>query len=192
MTKIQVPINLASEPFRRDRAMLIASAALGLALIALLGFQISTILAERHRAADIRVTIDRLNARLRTIGIEQAKLNATMHQPENAEVLERSLFLNTLIERKAISWSRIFADLEKVLPYNVRLVSVRLPEVDSENAVLLDMLVGAKEIQPVLELLRKLEASPQFGPPEVPNSMPPSQTDPFFRYHVSVRYAQKF
>ena len=192
MTKIQVSINLASEPFRRDRAMLIASAALGLALIALLGFQISTILAERHQAADIRVTIDRLNARLRTIGVEQAKLNATMRLPENAEVLERSLFLNTLIERKAISWSRIFADLEKVLPYNVRLVSVRLPEVDSENAVLLDMLVGAKEIQPVLELLRKLEASPQFGPPEVPNSMPPSQTDPFFRYHVSVRYAQKF
>ena len=192
MTKIQVPINLASEPFRRDRPMLIASAALGLALIALLGFQISTILAERRQAADIRVSIDRLNARLRTIGGEQAKLNATMRLPENAEVLERSLFLNTLIERKAISWSRIFADLEKVLPYNVRLVSVRLPEVDSENAVLLDMLVGAKEIQPVLELLRKLEASPQFGPPEVPNSMPPSQTDPFFRYHVSVRYAQKF
>lgn len=192
MTKIQVPINLASEPFRRDRPMLVASAALGIALIALLGFQISTILAERHQAADIRVTIDRLNARLRTLSTEQAKLNATMHLRENAEVMERSLFLNTLIERKAISWSKIFADLEKVLPYNVRLVSVRLPEVDSENAVLLDMLVGAKEIQPVLELLRKLEASPQFGPPEVPNSMPPSQTDPFFRYHVSVRYAQKF
>ena len=192
MTKIQVPINLASEPFRRDRPMLIASAALGIALIALLGFQISTILAERHQAADIRVTIDRLNARLRTLSTEQAKLNATMRLPQNAEVMERSLFLNTLIERKAISWSKIFSDLEKVLPYNVRLVSVRLPEVDSENAVLLDMLVGAKEIQPVLELLRKLEASPQFGPPEVPNSMPPSQTDPFFRYHVSVRYAQKF
>lgn len=192
MTKIQVPINLASEPFRRDRPMLVASAAVGVALIALLVLQFSIILAERRQAADIRVTIDQLNTRLRTIGTEQAKLNATLRQPENAEVLERSLFLNTLIERKAISWSKIFADLEKVLPYNVRLVSVRLPEVDSQNAVLLDMLVGAKEIQPVLELLRKLEASPQFGPPEVPNSMPPSQTDPFFRYHVSVRYAQKF
>lgn len=189
---IQIPINLASEPFRRDRPMLVASAALGFALTALLAFQISTIVHERHQAADIRVTIDRLNAQLRAVGTQQAKLNATLRQPANAEVLERSLFLNTLIDRKAISWSKIFADLEKVLPYNVRLVSVRLPEVDSQNSVLLDMLVGAKEVQPVLELLRKLEASPQFGPPEVPNSMPPSQTDPFFRYHVSVRYAQKF
>jgi type IV pilus assembly protein PilN len=189
---VQVPINLATEPFRRDRPMLVASAALGLLLVALLAFQITTIVHERRRAADIHTTIDRLNAQLRTIGTEQAKLNATLRRPENAEVLERSLFLNTLIERKAISWSKIFADLEKVLPYNVRLVSVRLPEVDSQNAVLLDMLVGAKEVQPVLELLRKLEASPQFGAPEVPNSMPPSQTDPFFRYHVTVRYAQKF
>jgi type IV pilus assembly protein PilN len=191
-TVIQVPINLASEPFRRDRPLLVASAVAGLAMLALLGFLISAIVHERARAAGIRTTIDRLNAQLRTVATEQAKLNATLRQPENAEVLERSLFLNTLIERKAISWSRIFADLEKVLPYNVRLVSVRLPEVDSENEVLLDMLVGAKELPPVLELLRQLEASPQFGPPEVPNSMPPSQTDPFFRYHVSVRYAQKF
>jgi len=189
---IQVPINLATEPFRRDRPILVASTALSIALVALLGFQISVIVHERHQAADIRATLDGLSAQLRTIGTEQSKLNATLRRPENAEVLERSLFLNTLIERKAISWSKIFADLEKVLPYNVRLVSVRLPEVDSENAVLLDMLVGSKDLQPVLELLRKLEASPQFGPPEVPNSMPPSQTDPFFRYHVSVRYAQKF
>lgn len=189
---IQIPINLASEPFRRDRALLVASTVLGIALVAMLGWQISAIVHERHQAANIRVTINQLSAQLRTVSAQQAKLNATLRRPENAEVLERSLFLNTLIERKAISWSKIFADLEKVLPYNVRLVSVRLPEVDSENAVLLDMLVGAKEVQPVLELLRKLEGSPQFGPPEVPNSMPPSQTDPFFRYHVSVRYAQKF
>jgi type IV pilus assembly protein PilN len=189
---IQIPINLASEPFRRDRPMLVASAAVGIVLLVLLGFQISTIVQERHQAADIRVTIDRLNAQLRTISGEQAKLNATLRRPENAEVLERSLFLNTLIDRKAISWSKIFADLEKVLPYNVRLVSVRLPEVDLQNEVLLDMVVGAEEVPPVLQLLRKLEASPQFGPAEVPSSSPPSQTDKIFKYRVSVRYAQKF
>lgn len=189
---LRIPINLSTEPFRRDRPMLAGAAAIAILLSFLLIFQVFTIVSERHQAADIRVAIDQENAQLRTIAAQQGKLNATLRKPENAEVLERSLFLNTLIERKAISWSKIFADLEKVLPYNVRLVSVRLPEVDSENAVLLDMLVGAKEVQPVLDLLRKLEASPQFGPPEVPNSMPPSQTDPFFRYHVSVRYAQKF
>jgi type IV pilus assembly protein PilN len=188
---IRVPINLASEPFRRDRPAVVGFSALAVLAAILLGIQITTIVAERHQAADTRLTIDRLNAQLRTIGEQQARLNATLRQSENAEVLERSLFLNTLIERKAISWTRIFADLEKVMPYNVRLVSVRLPEVDSQNAVLLDMVVGAKEVQPVLEFLKRLESSPQFGPVSMQNSLPPSQTDPYFRYHVSVSYAQK-
>lgn len=188
---IHVPINLASEPFRRDRPALVGLGATAILSCLLLAFQITTIVSERHQAADARLTIDRLSAQLRTISADQNKLNSTLHQPQNSEVLERSLFLNTLIERKAISWTKIFADLEKVMPYNVRLVSVRLPEVNSQNEVLLDMFVGAKEVPPVLEFLKKLEESQQFGPASVLNSAPPSQTDPFFRYHVSVRYAQK-
>ena len=47
---------------------------------------------------------------------EQAQLDAVLRKPENAEVLERSVFLNALLVRKGISWTRIFADLEKVLP----------------------------------------------------------------------------
>lgn len=188
---IRVPINLASEPFRRDRPALVALSALAVLGCVLLGIQVATILSERHEAADTRVTIDRLNAQLKTVDTAQARLNGTLRRSENAEVMERSLFLNTLIERKAISWTRIFADLEKVMPYNVQLVQVRLPEVDSQNNVLLDMVVGAKEVGPVLELLKRLEGSPQFGPVNLQNSLPPSQTDPLFRYHLNVIYAQK-
>jgi hypothetical protein len=188
---LRVPINLATEPFRRDRPMLAGSAAIAILLSLLLIFQVFTIVSGRRQAADIRVAIDRENARLGAIAAQQAKLNATMRKPENAEVLERSLFLNTLIDRKAISWTKIFADLEKVMPYNVRLVSVRLPQVDSNNQVLLDMVVGAKEVGPILDLLKHLEGAPQFGPYSVQTSTPPSQTDPFYRYHVTVSYAQK-
>jgi hypothetical protein len=188
---IQVPINLATEPFRRDRPVLVASAALGLLLAILLGFEAKTIVSQRQEGAEIHVTINRLNAQLRGITAEQAKLNGLLRKPENAEVMERSLFLNALIDRKAISWTKLFADLEKVVPYNVRLVSVRLPEVDSDNRVLLDMVVGAKDSPPLRELVQHLEASPQFRSPDVQSSTPPSQTDPFIRYHVVVSYAQK-
>jgi hypothetical protein len=188
---IQIPINLASEPFRRDRQVLVASAALAVLLIVLLGWQLTTINSKRHQSADIQVRINRLSGQLRTISGEQTQLNATLRKPENAEVLERSVFLNTLIDRKGISWTRIFADLEKVMPPTVRLVSVRLPEIDSQNEVQLDMLVGAKEVLPLIELVRRLESSPQFGPTNVQTSQPPSQTDPLYRYHVTVSYAQK-
>jgi type IV pilus assembly protein PilN len=188
---IRVPINLASEPFRRDRPMIVSLTAAAIVAAVVLAIQLTTIVSKHRQASDTRLTIDRLSGQLRTITAEQAKLSATLRQPANAEVMERSLFLNTLIQRKSISRTRIFADLEKVMPYNVRLVSVRLPEVDSQNEVLLDMVVGSKEVLPVLELLKRLAASPQFGPVNVQNSLPPSQTDPLFRYHVSVSYAQK-
>ena len=188
---IQVPINLATEPFRRDRPVLVATAALALLLAIFLGFELKTIVSQRREGGAIHVTIDRLNTQLRGITNQQAKLNALLRRPENAEVMERSLFLNSLIDRKAISWTKLFEDLEKVVPYNVRLVSVRLPEVDTDNRVLLDMVVGAKERPELLELVQHLEASPQFGETNVQSSTPPSQTEPFYRYHVVVSYAQK-
>src|SRR5271165_6949283 len=152
---IRIPINLASTPFRRDRPLFVASVAACALLAMLLFTQIGTIVSHRQQAADTRAAIERQTAQLNRVNAEQRKFDTTLAQPENAEVLERSLFLNTLIERKAISWTRIFADLEKVMPYNVRLVSVRLPEVDSNNQVLLDMVVGAQDVPPILELLKR-------------------------------------
>jgi Tfp pilus assembly protein PilN len=160
-------------------------------LLILLFLQSGAIVRARGQAGDTRAMLDRLNGQLAKVKAEQAKLDATLSRPENAEVLERSQFLNGLIERKAISWTRIFADLEKVVPYNVRLVSVKLPQVNSENQVQLDMMVGAESFGPVLELLKRLETSPQFGPTSVINSLPPSQTDKLWKYRVSVSYAQK-
>ena len=58
--------------------------------------------------------LDRVNRQLATIRNEQAKLDAQMRQPGNAVVLDRSILINTLIRRKAISWTKIFADLETV------------------------------------------------------------------------------
>jgi len=188
---IQVPINLATEPFRRDRPILVAFAGGAVLLVVLLAIQVATILTERHQGADIHVTINRLNSQLRAISIEQGKINTTLRRPENAVVLERSLFLNTLIDRKAISWTRLFADLEKVVPYNARLISVRLTETDQQDRVPLDMVVGAKDFAPIHQLVENLEKSPLFEAPNVLSGAPPTQTDPLIRYHVVVTYAQK-
>ncbi len=188
---VNVPINLASDPFRRDRPILVASVALAALLVIILLVQGAAILSARSRSAQTRVTLDRLNTQVARISAEQSKLDVTLRKPENAEVLERNVFLNSLIERKSISWTRIFADLEKVMPYDVRLVSVRLPQVTAQNQVLLDMEVGAESPKPVLELLKRFEGSPQFGPTNLVSSAPPSQTDKLWKYRVSVSYAQK-
>ncbi|MBZ5672842.1 MAG: hypothetical protein LAP61_01210 [Acidobacteriia bacterium] len=188
---MRIQINLASEPFRRDRPMLVASTACGVVLLALLGVLVFLIVSERGRQTETRAAVAKLNSELRTISAEQAKLDGTLHQPMNAEVLERSLLLNSLIQRKSISWTKLYADIEGVKPDNVRLIQVRLPQVNSRNEVTLDMEVGAKDQGPVIEFLKRLQDSPLFGPTNLSRQSPPTQNEPLWRFRVMVSYAQK-
>lgn len=186
---MRIPINLASQPFRRDRAMLAASIAVTALLTVTLGVLISLALAGRAQMADTRAEVDRLNARLASLSKEQTQLDAVLRKPENAEVLERSVFLNDLLVRKGISWTRIFADLEKVLPHNVRVIQIH-PTVDAQNRITLDMQVGAESPEPVIEMLRKM-SEPPFSKPAPKIQQSPSQAEPLWRYRVSVDYGQK-
>jgi type IV pilus assembly protein PilN len=188
---MRVPINLATEPFRRDRPMLVASAVCGLVLVALLGVLVFLIVSERGRQTETRAAVAKLNSELRAITAEQAKLDSTLHLPMNAAVLERSLLLNSLIQRKSISWTKLYDDIEGVKPDNVRLIQVSLPQINTRNEVTLNMEVGAKDQGPVIEFLKRLENSPLFGPTNLSRSSPPTQNEPLWRFRVTVSYAQK-
>jgi len=188
---MRIPVNLASEPFRRDRPMLIASGVCAAALVALLGVLIFLIVSERRQARDAREAVARANAQLTAVVKEQTTVDAFLRQGPNAEVLQRSRMLNELINRKSISWTKIFADLEGVMPYNVRLITVRLPQITSQNEVVLDMVVGAKEPGAAIAFFKRLEDSPRFGTLYLHNSLPPSNNEPLYRYRVTVNYGQK-
>jgi Tfp pilus assembly protein PilN len=187
---MRIPINLASQPFRRDRAVLVASAALGAMLVVLLVFLLSLNSLESGQVADTRKEIARLESQIRVLSAQQARQDAILRKPENAEVLERSLFLNALLYRKGISWTRIFADLEKVVPYNVRIMTIR-PSIGGQNQISLDMTVGSETPVAVIDLLKKLESSPSFGAVYSHSLLPPTQTDKLYRCRVSVNYVQK-
>jgi type IV pilus assembly protein PilN len=188
---MRIGINLASEPFRRDRPMLAASTAVGVVLVLTLGLLALVAVSERGQESETREAIGRLEREIRRLEGEQRQLEAVLQRPENAEVLDKVLFINTLIYRKGISWARMFADLEEVVPHNVRLIAVR-PQVSPRNEVVLEMVVGSQNQPPVIEMLKQLEQSPQFGDTAVHNWLPPAQTEPLYRYRISVNYAQKF
>ena len=183
-------VNLASVPFRRDRPMVVASVAVGLVLSATLAMLISLAMLERGTAAETRQDIAALTRSLGTLNQEQARLDGALRRPENAEALGRVMFVHSLLYRKVISWTRLFSDLESVIPYNVRLISIR-PQVNARNEVLLDMVVGAQSLPPVIEMLRRMEGSLLFGSVEAHNTQPPTQTEPLYRSRVTVNYGQR-
>ena len=189
-------LNLASQPFRRERAQnalyAVVCGVLAFSLIVLAGL----VLHSRARAADIRREIDREQVELERLQRQQAQFSAVLAKPENADVFSTSVFINELIARRSVSWTRVFQDLETVLPSNVRLEVIRLPqmpaaEAGGANHVRLDMVVGTDRPDAVIELLKRLEKSNLFGAASVVNQHPPTQNDPLYKYQVTVSYAQK-
>ena len=186
-----INVNLASEPFRRDRPLILAGVVGGIVLGALLAFQVSMIFLNRQSTIEARAQVASLQQRAQKMTAEQATLQAALRQPTNAAALEDSLFFNGLLRRKGISWLQIFTDVEGVLPPNVRVVSVR-PQVNQFNQVELQMAVASPSTDPVVLMLQRLENSPLFGSTAVETQLPPSQNDPTYRYTVRANYARRF
>jgi type IV pilus assembly protein PilN len=159
-------------------------------LMATLSMQIVAIRRERHAARDNRGALSQIENQLQLLNRDHDRLAVQLRQPASTAVFERSIFLNQLLQRKGISWTRLFSDLEGVFPPTVRLVAVR-PYLTADGGVQLDMVVGSSAPEPVIELIQKLEGSPVFGATALLSSQPPSQNDPLYRYRVSVSYAQK-
>lgn len=192
----QSEINLASQPFRQERAQNAALAAISIGLACSLAILLSLILHARSPARGLRRTINSETAQLRIIKREQSQYSTVLAKPENEEVVSTSVFLNQLIARRGVSWTRVFSDLQTVLPEDMRLLGIRLPQLASEdtsgaNRVQLDMLVGAEKPDAVIQFLKQLQESTLFGPATVMTQSPPTQNDPYFKFRVTVAYAQK-
>lgn len=189
-------INLASQPFQAERAqtaLLAGACAVLLVSLVVLG---GLILHARSEAFGLRRQLDAESAALKKLQRDQTRFSAVLSKPQNADVFATSVFLNEVIARRGLSWTRVFKDLETVIPPNMRLLGVRLPQTAADegtgtNRVQLDMNVGTMQPDALIGLLKRLEQSKLFGPASMVNQTPPTQNDPLYKYRVTVSYAQK-
>ncbi len=187
---MKIPINLASQPFRRDRALLVSSVAVSLLLIGSLGALIALASTDNSQLADVRKDVSELHKQIAVATKQQSEFDIVIRKPENAEVLERSVFLNTLLYRKGISWTRILADMERTMPPNVKMLNIQ-PYVTGKSQITLNLQVGSENPEPVIAFYKALEGSPLFGGVSQNVYQPPSQAEPLYRYRFTVNYAQK-
>lgn len=191
-------LNIASQPFRRERAQLTGEFGLcGLLTISAL-FLAGMVWHSHATVAHLRNSIDADSQTLASLQNQQQKFTSVLARPENAQVFSNSAFLNQLIARRGLSWSRIFTDLDKVLPADIRLLAIRLPQIAEQDAsgvnrVQLDMVVGTTQPAQFITLLKRLEEADNFGSTSVVSSTPPTAngSDPYFKYRLTVAYAQK-
>jgi Tfp pilus assembly protein PilN len=152
------PLNLASEPFRNERLPVLALAVAALAVLALT-LQHALILSELRpaRTSGTRreaAALDAESARLR----EEAR-SPRPARPEPAGLAEWSL-IKDLVDRRAFSWTLLFAHLESVLPEGVRLISIA-PSV-RKGEVLIDVAAVARSSEQAREFVHRLEGREEF------------------------------
>jgi type IV pilus assembly protein PilN len=158
---MRLDINLASRPYEDARQFWLrwgtALAAAVVLTLVLLTVTITGWLHARHDHAKIAELRAQIAQRDRT----RQQAEAFLNQPENRATRDQSQFLNELINRKALSWTYVLEDLEKVMPPRVHLVSIH-PELDEENQLTLKMVVAGDSRDRALELPRRMDESRHF------------------------------
>ncbi|HET9216793.1 MAG TPA: PilN domain-containing protein [Terriglobia bacterium] len=157
----QFDLNLSTRPFKPYRAANFGLLVVLLALIAvsagqLLSYQQYSSLADESRQAeqDVRMSNDELTAQVQQLNAKMASGNA------NAKLSEVEL-LNRLLVRKSFSWTAVFANLERVMSDDVRLVSL-IPFVDEKGQIGLTMNIRGRTLSDATAFLRTLEDSDIF------------------------------
>jgi type IV pilus assembly protein PilN len=158
---MRIDINLASQPYEDSRRFwtywgtglaLLAIATALLVFLAVSGFV---------RAGRDREQIAKLKAEIAAYDQEKVQAEAILNQPKNRDLRERSRFLNQLFERKAFSWTRVFENLEQVMPAHLHVISIH-PGVSSGNTIDIKLVVGGDSPEQALDLVRKMENSNHF------------------------------
>ena len=187
---MKVELNLATKPFGTSRLFWLASGLGGVVLVLIAASLIAAFLENREPPPEIQVAEAKSTAELQRLSTEEAKLRGELLGDETINTIDRSHFLNQLLTRKGISWTRTFSDLEGALPPRVLMTQIR-PEVTYDNNVVLEMQVGAETPSDFFEFLVALESSTVFGSPDVRGHVPPNENDPYYRYELTVRYDQE-
>jgi type IV pilus assembly protein PilN len=163
---MRLDINLATHPYEDVRRFWLrwgtALAGLGLfTLLVVLGVLSTWVSASKDKAS-----IRRLEEQIAARDQEKEKAVAQLNLPKNSAIRDRAQFLNELFQRKALSWTKVFEDLERVMPAHLHVVSIH-PEITPEDELQLKLVVAGESRDRAIELVRNMEDSQHFQGTEI-------------------------
>jgi len=158
---MRVDINLAIQPYQDAKQFWLrwggALVALGLLTLILVYSALTGWISASKDRELIRQRQAQIDARTQ----EKSQAEALLNRPEHRSTRDRSQYLNDLFQRKAFSWTKVFEDLERVMPPRLHVVSIR-PEMGSEAELNIKLVVAGESRDRALDLVRKMEASQRF------------------------------
>jgi len=163
---MRLNINLASQPYEvareYKRRMTVLIAALAITAVVLLGY----ILYQRAHSRSINRQLADVQRQIDSLDHEESQARAILNKPANHVIADQSEFLNELFARKAMSWTHIFTVMEKIVPPQLHVVSMK-PEYSKTNDLVLHVVVATDSRDRAVELVRNMEKSSHFRQPQV-------------------------
>jgi len=159
-------INLASQPYEAARQFRQRMGALVAALALLALVLVGYIVYQRVHSRDVNRQLAEVRREIDNLSREEAQARAILNKPQNRDVADQSEFLNELFARKALSWTRVFTEMERIMPYNLHVVSMK-PEYTKANDLMLRIMVATGSRDRAVELVRRMEKSNHFRRAEI-------------------------
>jgi len=185
---MRLDINLATRPYEDSRQFWTrwgtGVALLGLFTLLLIYGVVFGMLSARKD----RVLIREREQQIAERDQQRVKAEATLNLPANRSTRDRSQFLNDLFQRKAFSWTRVFEDMEQVMPARLHLVSIQ-PTMAVGHQLELKLVVAGDTREHAQELVRRMEGSQHFQSTqiEVENNQAGTAGDPV-RFEIVATY----
>ena len=153
--------NLSTRPFynaRLVRAVLTVLVGLVVIVTAVNGARLVTLsrsaATRGARAAAAEAEAARLEA-------EATRMRAEINPAEIAAVTEAAREANAIIERRAFSWSGLFAQFERTLPLDVRITGVQ-PRTEDDGRFVLTIAADGRSVADIDAFIEALEAEGTF------------------------------
>jgi type IV pilus assembly protein PilN len=159
---VRLNINLATKPYQDVRRVLLQWGGLVLLLAVCTVALAWTAVSVWRESRNVNAKITALESEIATLDKERNQAVDVLKLPQNSSVVDDSKFLNGLIARKSFSWTRVFMQLEEIMPPKLHVVSI-LPELQPKtNTVEVHLTVAGTSREAAVELVKRLERSPNF------------------------------
>jgi type IV pilus assembly protein PilN len=137
-----------------------------IALAGLTALLVGYIVYQRSQSRDINRQLALVRREINGLDFEDAQARALLNKPVNRDIADQSQFLNELFARKALSWTRVFTEMERIVPPNLHVVSMK-PEYTKTNDLMLRVTVATDSRDRAVELVRRMEKSNHFRQAQV-------------------------
>jgi type IV pilus assembly protein PilN len=159
---VRLNINLASKPYQDVRRVLLQWGGLVLLLAVCTGALLWMAVSNWRESREVSAKLAGLNTEIAALDRAHTEAVQLVQLPQNSPVVATSKFMNGLIARKSFSWTRVFMQLEQIMPPKLHVNSIS-PELQPKtNTMEMHLTVAGTSWESAVELVKRLEQSPSF------------------------------